>query len=164
MSLIRREPHYRLPDVRRAMESLFEDSLFGHPDTFWKEAFPPVDMFQNAKEVVVKVSVPGVRRKDLDISITGDTLTIKGETKVDEQVKREDYVYQEHRYGSFARSVVLPVAVKADKVEASLEHGVLTVTLPKSRKAVATVVKIKPRGVIEAEKIASPQPRGKKKA
>lgn len=81
---------------------------------------------------MVKATLPGVKREDVSIDITGETLTIRGDTKAEEEVKREDYLYQERRYGSFSRSVVLPGGLKTDKAEATMEDYVLTLTIPKA--------------------------------
>ena len=93
------------------MDRLFEDS-FVSPSrvlgAFGPGVTTPIDMYHTGKDVVVKATLPGVKPEEVDITITGDTLTIKGEAKADEEVKREDYLYQEHRYGVFSRSVTLP--------------------------------------------------------
>ena len=83
---------------------------------------------------------------------SGDTLTIKGETKATEEVKREDYLCQEHRYGTFSRSVGLPSGLQSDKAEATFENGVLTLTIPRAEDVKPKTIKIKTKGVIEGEK------------
>ena len=90
--------------------------------------------------------------EEVDITITGDTLTIKGETKVKEEVKREDYLHQEHRYGAFTRSVTLPSGLDTDKAGASFEDGILTLTIPKSEQVKPKQIKIKAKGAIEGKK------------
>jgi HSP20 family protein len=102
--------------------------------------------------VVVKASLPGVKPEDVDITISGDTLTIKGETKTEEEVKREDYLYQERRYGSFSRTIALPSSLQTDKAEATFENGVLTLTIPKIEEVKPKTIKVKPKEVIEGEK------------
>ena len=91
-----------------------------------------MDMYQTDNDVVVKASLPGVKREEVEVTVTGDTLTIKGETKAEEEVKRENYFRQERRYGAFNRSVTIPVPVQGDKAEATFQDGVLTITLPKA--------------------------------
>jgi HSP20 family protein len=93
--------------------------------------------------VVVKATLPGLRPEDASIDITGETLTIKGETKAEQAIKKENYLYQERRYGSFARSVVLPGGLKTDKAEATMEDGVLTLTIPKVEEAKPKAIKVK---------------------
>ncbi|MFW6126269.1 MAG: Hsp20/alpha crystallin family protein, partial [Chloroflexota bacterium] len=111
-----------------------------------------LDVYQRPDQLVVKASLPGVKPEDVDITVTGDTLTIQGETKADEEVKREDYIYQEHRYGSFSRSLALPPNLRTDKADASFEDGILTVTIPRAEEAKPKAIKVKPRGMIEGEK------------
>jgi HSP20 family protein len=102
-----------------------------------------VDMYETDEAVVVKSATPGVDPKDIDISITGDTLTIKGETRVDEEVEEENYVYRERRYGSFARSLTIPVPIQADEAEADFEDGILTLTLPKAEEVKPKAIEVK---------------------
>ena len=100
-------------------------------------------MYHTANDVVVKAALPGVKPDDVEITIVGDTLTIKGEAKAEEEVKREDYLYQERRYGAFSRSVTLPSGLDTDKAEATFENGVLTLTIPKVEKVKPKQVKVK---------------------
>jgi len=137
------------------MDRLFEDS-FVRPWRFWPDQLGrgelPIDMYQTANEVVVKAALPGLKPEEVDISISGDTLTIKGEHKEEQEVKQEDYFYKERRYGSFSRSVTIPVQVKSDKAEAVFENGVLTLTLPKAEEIKPKQIKIKPKVMIEGGK------------
>jgi len=155
MSMIRWEPFRELMGLRQAMDRLFEES-FVRPSRilglFGEEAQPPIDMYQTPKEVVIKVALPGVKSEEVDVTIAGDTLTIKGETKTSEEVKREDYHYQEHRYGAFSRGVKLPPDLKPDKAEATFENGILTLTIPRAEEAKPKAIKVKPKGVIEGKK------------
>lgn len=91
-----------------------------------------IDVYQTDNEVVIKSTIAGVKPEDLDVSINSDMLTIRGERKNDEQVLEENYYYQECYWGSFSRSVILPVDVVADKIEASMKNGILTVRMPKA--------------------------------
>ena len=102
-----------------------------------------LDVFQDADNIVIKSTIAGVRQEDLDISINNDMLTIKGERRKEETVKEDDYFYQECYWGAFSRSVILPMEVEADKIEALLKDGVLTIKLPKSRKAKARKIQVK---------------------
>jgi HSP20 family protein len=106
-------------------------------------------MYQTPSEVVIKAALPGVNPEEIDIAITGDTLTIKGETKAEEEIKREDYLYQEHRYGTFRRAVTLPGGVNSDKAEASFENGILTLTIPKADEIKPKQIKVKPKGAVK---------------
>ena len=91
-----------------------------------------IDVYQTDNDVVIKSTIAGVKPEDLDVSINNDMITIKGERKNEERVSTENYYYQECYWGSFSRSVVLPVEVIADKIEASLKNGILTIRLPKA--------------------------------
>lgn len=91
-----------------------------------------IDVYQTDNDVVIKSTIAGVKPEDLDVSINNDMVTIKGERKNEERVSTENYYYQECYWGSFSRSVVLPVEVIADKIEASLKNGILTIRLPKA--------------------------------
>ena len=154
MSMIRWEPFREMMSLRQAMDRLFEDS-FVRPSRLWPELRGgelPIDMYQTKDDVVVKAPLPGVKPEELDISITGDTLTIKGEHKEEQEVKEEDYLCKERRYGTFSRSVTVPVAVKSDKAEATFENGILTLTMPKAEEVKPKQIKVKAKGVIEGKK------------
>ena len=113
----------------------------------------PVDMYHTVDEIVVKAALPGIKPEDLDIIITGDNLTITGETKVEREVKRENYIRQECRYGAFARSLTLPDGIEADKAEASIENGMLTLTIPKAEESKPKVVKVKAKETTESKDV-----------
>ncbi len=91
-----------------------------------------IDVYQTDTDIVIKSTIAGVKPEDLDVSINNDMLTIRGERKNDEQVMEENYYYQECYWGSFSRSVILPIDVMADKIEASMKNGILTVRMPKA--------------------------------
>lgn len=156
MSLIRWQPFPELMSLRQAMDRLLEDS-FITPSRFFDifgrgTTTTPIDMYQTPNEVVVKAALPGVKPEEVDITITGDTLTIKGEAKVKEEVKEEDYLYQEHRYGAFCRSVSLPSGLDTDKAEATFENGILTLSIPKSEKVKPKQIKIKAKSTGKGKK------------
>jgi len=102
--------------------------------------------------VVVKASLPGIKPEEVDITISGDTLTIKGEHKEEQKVKQEDYLRKERYYGAFSRSLILPVQVKSDKAEAVFENGILTLTLPKAEEVKPKQIKVKASKMIEGAK------------
>ena len=107
------------------------------------EWLPSLDVSETKNEIVVKAEVPGMDPKDIDISLSNGTLTIKGEKKQEREEKEEDYHLVERSYGSFMRSIMLPTEVKQDKINASYKNGVLKVILPKSEEAKKKEVKIK---------------------
>ncbi|MBC7262983.1 MAG: Hsp20/alpha crystallin family protein [Chloroflexi bacterium] len=144
-SLIRWEPFSELMSLREAMDRLFEES-FVRPRADWLQPLwggtLAVDMYETKDEVVVSTAVPGVKPEDIDITITGDTLTIRGETKMEEKVEKENYIRQERRYGAFSRSLTLPAGVVADKAQAHFENGVLTLRIPKAEEAKPKTIKV----------------------
>jgi HSP20 family protein len=148
MAIERWQPFTELMSLRQAMDKLLEDS-FVRPSrslaALGEATIPGLDIYQTPDEVVVKATLAGVKPEDVTIDITGETLTIKGETKAEEEVKKKDYLYQERRYGSFSRSMVLPSGLKTDKAEATVEDGVLTLTIPKAEEVKPKAIKVKAR-------------------
>ena len=142
--LVRWEPFRELMSLREAMDRLFEES-FVRPWRLMPFEFgtPAVDMYQTDEAVVVKASLPGVKPEDIDISVTGDTLTIRGESKTEEEVKEENYLRRERRFGSFCRSVTLPGGLLTDKAEANYTNGVLTLTFPKAEEVKPKSIKVR---------------------
>ena len=125
------------------MDRLFEDS-FVRPSrglaALGEVAAPALNVYQTPTEVVLKAALSGLKPEDVSIDITGETLTIKGESKAEQEIKKEDCLYQDRRYGAFSRSVVLPSGLKTDKAEATMEDGILTLTIPK-------VEEVKPKNI-----------------
>jgi HSP20 family protein len=103
---------------------------------------PRMDVSEDAKAFTVRAELPGMSEKDIDLSLSGDTLTIRGEKTAEKEDKNRNYHYSERSYGSFSRSIPLPRQVDAEKVSANFRNGVLTITLPKSSAALAERKKI----------------------
>ena len=103
-----------------------------------------IDVYQTESDIVIKSTIAGVKPEDLDVAINNDMVTIRGERKNEEIVNSENYYYQECYWGSFSRSVVLPVDIISEKAEASLKNGILTIRLPKAD--INKVKKIQVRG------------------
>lgn len=101
-----------------------------------------IDMFQTKDNVIIKSTIAGVKPDDIDITIANDMVTIRGERTRDFDASAEDYFYQECYWGSFSRSVVLPVDVDIENVAADLKDGILSVTLPKAAKAKAKKIRV----------------------
>jgi len=140
------------------MEQRFED-LFRQPflrpwrrfPVTEREWVPAIDVFEKDDRFIVKAELPGMREEDVDVSVVGDTLNIKGERKTETEVKEEDYYCCERSYGGFFRSIGLPSNVDADKIEANYEEGVLEVSLPKT-------AEVKPTKIpVSTKKKASPR-------
>jgi HSP20 family protein len=140
--------------LRDAMDRLFEDSFVRAPRLWPRlgEWELPMDLYQTADKVVLKATIPGFKPEEVDISITDDTLTIKGEHKEEKEVKEENYLYRERRDGTFSRSILIPVKVKSDKAEAVFEDGVLTLTLPKAEEVKPKQIKVKAKQITEGNK------------
>jgi len=111
--------------------------------TRWGEGWSPsLDISETKDNLIVKTEIAGANPKDVNISISGDVLTIKGEKKEEKEEKEENYHLMERSYGSFSRSVKLPVEVDQNKINANYKNGVLKVTLPKSEKTKAKQIKV----------------------
>ena len=108
-----------------------------------EEWWPSVDMSETKDSFIVKAELPGLDAKDVEVSISGDVLTIKGEKKKEVEEKDEHHYRAERYYGSFQRSFQLPVGVQADKVEAAFDKGILRITLPKVEEAKKEEIQIK---------------------
>jgi HSP20 family protein len=104
---------------------------------------PSVNVSEDDKEILVTAEVPGIDEKELDVAITKDALTIKGEKKAENEEKGKNYYRMERSYGAFQRVIPLAAEVEEGKAKASFKNGVLKVTLPKTAKAQATATKIK---------------------
>lgn len=102
-----------------------------------------VDVFQTPKNIIIQSTIAGVRPEDLDISFTNDTITIRGTRKKSTQTPPEDYFYSECYWGGFSRSIILPVDVKEDKIDAKMENGILTIVIPKSQKPSSKHIPVK---------------------
>jgi HSP20 family protein len=125
------------------MDRLF-DEFFTMPTVSQQGwSVPMVDMYQTENDIVVKATLPGLEPEDLDIQITGDLLTLRGEVKHEAAEEGAKYHIREHRYQSFSRSLTLPAAVEADKSNAEMKNGVLTLTLPKAEEAKPKVISVK---------------------
>ena len=142
-SLIRWEPAREMMTLREAMDRLFDDA-FTRPLSL-RDAWsvPAIDMYQTDDEIVVKASLPGIKADEVQINVTGEVLTLKGEVKHDEDKKEKAWHIHEQRYGSFERSVALPTEVVADKAKAEFENGILTITLPKAEEVKPRTITVK---------------------
>jgi HSP20 family protein len=144
--LTRWEPEREMMTLREAMDRLFEEA-FTRPFSLSREgrswASPAIDMYQTDDEVVVKASLPGIKADEVQINISSDVLTIKGETKQKEEKKDRSWHIREHRWGAFERSVRLPTGVNSDQAQADFENGILTITLPKSEKVKPKTITVK---------------------
>ncbi len=144
MAIERWDPFHEAISLRDAVNSLFQDSFVrpgGMPVQSGLSALP-LDVSETENEFVVKASLPGIKPDDVQITVHGDTLTIRGESKVEEEKKGEHWHIRERRSGVFQRSLSLSAPVDSDKAQADFEHGVLTLTLPKSESAKPRQIKV----------------------
>ncbi|HQB50641.1 MAG TPA: Hsp20/alpha crystallin family protein [bacterium] len=102
-----------------------------------------LDIYQNEKNLIVKSTIAGARPEDIQISIKNDLLTIRGKRDLPNDIADADFLFRECYWGSFSRSIILPIDVQADKIKASMDNGVLTITLPKAPEAKQIVIKVK---------------------
>jgi len=137
--------------LQREMNRLFQEFNTGFDSAPWSASggegelgnwIPRVNVSDNEKEVTVTAELPGMAEKDIDVSLTKNTLTIKGEKKSESEEKDKNLFRRERVYGSFLREIELPSEVETDKVEAQFKNGVLSVKLPKSKAAQTDVKKI----------------------
>jgi len=103
---------------------------------------PSVDVIDRDKEIIVKAEMPGVDKKDLDISVTRNSVTIKGSTSQEEKEEREDYYRSEMSHGSYSRTLTLPANINEDKVKAKYKDGILELTLPKLEETKRQSIKV----------------------
>ena len=148
--LIRWDPFREMVSLRDAMDRLFEESFvrpFGERPWLGDEARAlALDIYETDDDLVVETSLPGISPDDVDISIAGNSLTIKGETKHEEEKEEKGkYHFRERRYGAFQRTVSLPVEVNADEAEATFENGVLKLSLPKVEETKPKRITVKAR-------------------
>lgn len=102
-----------------------------------------VDVFQDDQNIVIQSTIAGVAPEDLDVSITNDMVTIRGERRRVFDIDQEDYFYQECYWGTFSRSIILPVEIDADRAEAKIKNGILTIRIPKANAAMTRKLRVK---------------------
>ncbi|MDX1776666.1 MAG: Hsp20/alpha crystallin family protein [Desulfobulbales bacterium] len=146
MNIIPWKPFDELTTLRHEMDTLW-DRLF--PETPHRERFvthewlPSIDLKETKDKLVVKAELPGLDAKDVELSLTDDILTIRGEKKGEEKTKDEHLFFVERYYGKFERKIKLPALVKTGEIDATFKKGILTVNLPKSEEAKKKEIKIK---------------------
>jgi HSP20 family protein len=145
--ITRWDPFRELAQLQDRVNRLFQETGAGHDEGIITGSFvPPVDIYETEHNIVLKVEVPGVEQKDLDIRIENNTITIRGERKFEKEVKEENFHRVERRYGSFQRSFSLPNTVNTESVTADYENGLLKVTLAKRAEAKPKQIKVNAGG------------------
>lgn len=142
-NLTRWEPVREMMTLREAMDRLFDDAFTRPIASNVGASMPAIDLYQTADEVVVKAALPGLKADDVQITVTNDVLTLRGEFKWENGQQEATYHIREQRYGSFERSVPLPVDVQTDNARADFQNGVLTITLPKAESVKPKTINIK---------------------
>jgi len=143
-NLTRWEPVREMMTLREAMDRLFDDA-FTRPinlrDGGWSA--PAIDMYQTDDEVVVKAALPGFKANEVQINVTGDMLTLKGDMQHEEEKKDKAWHIREQRWSAFERTVALPTAVVSDRASADFENGILTIKLPKAEEVKPRTITVK---------------------
>jgi HSP20 family protein len=145
MAIVRWEPFSNLLTAQRDFDRLFKEAFnpfVSEGDLSTRTWAPPVDIYENENDIVLKAELPGIDPKDVEVKVEDNTLYLKGERKFEKEVKNESYHRVERSYGSFARSFSLPNSISTDKVKAEFKDGLLTLTLPKREEAKPRTVKI----------------------
>ena len=145
MEIVPWRPFGELSSFRSEMDRLW-NRFFGETPlgrTVTEEWLPSVDFTETKDNLLIKAELPGLEAKDVNVSVSGDILMIKGEKQREEEEKDAHYYHCERYWGSFQRSFQLPVNIQADKVEATFDKGVLKVTLPKAEEAKKKQIEVK---------------------
>ena len=144
MTLMLRDPFADTAPLRQAMGRLFEES-FPRPSRHWLA----VDVYETASALVIEAALPGIKPDEVDIAIDGDTLTITGELKADDEAAGREYHRRELHVGAFERALRLPPRFQTEKTDAVFENGILTLRIPKVEQAKVKHIKVQP-GMIAA--------------
>jgi len=142
MAITRWDPFREVQSLQNRMNALFRD--FGDGDSPMTTAsfIPAVDIYEDEKKVVLKLEVPGIDEKDLDVHVENNTLTVKGERKFEKEEKEENFHRIERRYGSFYRAFTLPTTVDAENINAAYNNGILKLELKKKPEAQPKQIKV----------------------
>jgi HSP20 family protein len=141
--LTRWNPYRELNALQNSMNRLFDTQFGGRDESLTTGAFvPPVDVYEDEHSIQLKLEVPGIAEKDLDIRVENNTLTVSGERKFEKDEKEENFHRVERRYGSFSRSFSLPNTVNTEDVKADYEQGVLKIRLAKRQEAKPKQIKV----------------------
>ncbi len=142
MAITRWDPFREVVALQNRVNSLFRDLNDGDSPLSTAGFVPAVDVYEDEKAVVLKLEVPGIEEKDLDVSVENHTLTVKGERKMEKEEKEENFHRIERRYGSFFRAFTLPTTVDTENVQASYNAGVLKLELKKKPEAQPKQIKV----------------------
>ena len=142
MAITRWDPFREVVTLQNRVNSLFRDMNEGDSPLTTASFVPAVDVYEDDKKVVLKLEVPGIEEKDLDVRVENNTLTVKGERKFEKEEKEENFHRIERRYGSFYRAFTLPPTVDTENVQANYNAGVLKLELKKKPEAQPKQIKV----------------------
>jgi HSP20 family protein len=141
--LTRWEPFREFATLQDRINRVFRESYSGNQDESLTSTFAPaVDVYEDEHKVALKIEVPGIEEKDIDVRVENNTLTVYGERKIEKEEKEENYRRVERQYGSFTRTFTLPQSVDTENVAANYDKGVLKITLPKKAEAKPKQIKV----------------------
>jgi HSP20 family protein len=146
---VRTDDDHPFYSLQKEMNNLFDNFFRGFdvsPRGFAASGIggfvPSVDVKENEKEFVIKAELPGVEEKNIEVMVTNDSVTIKGEKKEEKEDKDKNYYYMERAYGSFSRVIPLEAEIESDKAEASFKNGILDIKIPRNQTAKAKGTKV----------------------
>jgi len=142
MAITRWDPFREVASLQNRVNALFRDFNDGESALTTASFIPPVDIYEDEKKVTLKLEVPGIEEKDLDVRVENNTLTVKGERKFENEEKQENFHRIERRYGSFYRAFTLPTTVDTEHVDAKYNAGVLKLELKKKPEAQPKQIKV----------------------
>lgn len=153
--LSRRDPFRDMFEMRRTMDRLLENTFSGSDEfqqTFGIDV--PMDVSETDDAYMVKASLPGIKPENIDITYSGNSLTVRGETQTEQEREGERYHVRERRFGSFARTITLPTSINTNAIDANYQDGILTLRLPKAEESKPKRIQIQSGGssrVIDAQ-------------
>ncbi|MGC9222599.1 MAG: Hsp20/alpha crystallin family protein [Terracidiphilus sp.] len=142
MAITRWDPFREVATLQNRINALFRDFNEGESAMTTASFIPAVDIYEDEKKVVLKLEVPGIAEKDLDVSVENNVLTVKGERKFEKEEKEENFHRIERRYGSFYRAFTLPTTVDTEGIDAKYDAGILKLELKKKPEAQPKQIKV----------------------
>jgi len=142
MPITRWDPFHEVVSLQNRVNSLFRNLNEGESPMASASFVPPADIYEDADKLTLKLEIPGMNEKDLDVRVEDNTLTIRGERKFEAEEKEQNFHRIERAYGSFFRAFTLPVTIETDKVQATYNAGVLKLELKKKPEAQPKQIKI----------------------
>lgn len=151
--LVRWDPFREMREMERSFSGTIGELFDGRTfPALWGETgekgtwTPSIEVLEKGDRYLVRAELPGLKKEEIDVSVLENTLTVSGERKEEKETKKEDYLYREHYYGSFHRTVPLPEGIDTGKIEATYENGILEVSVPKGGETRVKKVKVVEKG------------------